>query len=200
MGISHTYLCMWYGSRPWKSSVSAMVNSGVRCGIPICVCICIVCKVLWMYGDLPHIFMYVVWKYTMKIVCVGHGKLRCTVWYGYVSAFAQFGCYCECMGISQTYLCMCYGSGPWKSYVDTAVDREVRSCLQKWKRRFIWAVALNVMQLLFHVWKQTMCIYIYIYIYIYIWLYVIYLLKCTHASNEKVKRGPNYVNKMGLFT
>ena len=34
--------------------------------------------------------------------------------------------------------------------VDRAVDREVRASLKKWKRWLIWAVALNVIQLLFH--------------------------------------------------
>ena len=40
--------------------------------------------------------------------------------------------------------------------VDTAIDREVRSSLKKWKRWFIWAVALNVLQFGFHVWKLSM--------------------------------------------
>ena len=40
--------------------------------------------------------------------------------------------------------------------VDTTVDREVRSTLKKWKRWFIWAVAVNVIQLIFHVWQLSM--------------------------------------------
>jgi len=32
---------------------------------------------------------------------------------------------------------------------DTAVDRTVRETLKKWKRWFFWAVAVNVLQLIF---------------------------------------------------
>jgi len=33
---------------------------------------------------------------------------------------------------------------------DRAVDREVRETLKNWKRWFFWAVAINVLQLIFH--------------------------------------------------